>query len=89
MIFALFLNYFFYVGVKVLQQKNVMHDHYARMIPVSYLMAFGDVFGIFAESKAAMAGEPLAWLVVAAGTGGWMGGVLAMWAHNRFQTRAV
>ena len=85
MIFALFMNSFCYVGLKVWQQKNVIGNHYGWMVPTSYLMALAEVYGVSVVSHSGFRWA----IVLAVGSGAWMGGVLAMWAHNRFQTRAT
>lgn len=85
MILALFINSFCYVGLKVWQQKNVIGNHYWWMVPTSYLMAAGEVYGVSVVSQGGFQ-----WQIVAAiGTGAWMGGVLAMYSHNRMKRAAA
>lgn len=82
MLAFLFANSFAYVTLKALQQKNVQGGHYIGVGPISFGMAFCEVYGITAfvtsgESK---------WLAaLAIGSGGWLGCVVAMWAHDKIR----
>lgn len=76
---ALILPSFVAVFLKVLQQKNVMHDRYWFAPFVSYGMAYAEVFiiaGVIAlgPSWAAVNGIAL---------GGVVGSFLGMFIHNR------
>jgi len=82
MSFALFLFCvsFCYVLMKALQQKNVIGGHIWFVGPLSYGMAFGEVYGVTAyvsnpDSKLVAA--------MAIGTGAWAGCVIAMKLHDR------
>lgn len=83
MILALLINSFCYVGLKVWQQKNVIGNHYAWMVPTSYLMAAGEVYGVSVVSRGGFQ-----WQIVAAiGTGAWIGAFCAMSLYNWLNRR--
>ena len=71
---------FLYVFVRAFQQRNVAFKHYAWIVPTSYVMAIFDVFIIVFVSHA---GWSLP-VVAANGTGGALGCLSAVYAHNRW-----
>lgn len=71
---------FIYVFLRATQQLNVVKGKYLWVIPVSYLMAFADVFLIVTISRAGVVIP----LILSIGTGGALGAILAMKIHKRF-----
>ena len=82
---AIFFMSLMRVSSRVFQQKNVIHDNYALMIPTSYMMSFLDIAqttmcAILIIDEGFIQLIPLS---IAAGTGGWLGCWLALWLHKR------
>ena len=72
------------------QQKNVMHNHYALVMPTSFAMAGLDFVSytlVLGETitNGFSATAALFWL--AAGFGGGTGCISAMYMHNRFVSK--
>lgn len=77
---AIFFATFCYVMLRALQQRNVAHENYAWIPPVSYAMAAADVFIV---TVLAHVGWTLP-VVLANGTGGALGALAAVFFHKRF-----
>ena len=78
-----FLAYLLYVTLRALQQRQVQHAEYFRMPPVSYAMAFCDVFLMALVVKHANSALGLGLLALAMGTGSSIGSILGTWLHAR------
>ena len=78
----MFIAHFLYVFLKAFQQRNVAFDHYKMIVPISYGMALMEVFVI--ASIATRGFTVLS--VVALGTAGGLGALLAMWSHKKILT---
>ena len=79
----LFVAWFCYVGLRAFQQKNVQHQVYLGVLPVSVLMAIGDVFMV---SVVAQTG--FHWMfVLAMGLGGGLGCMLSMFIYSKLLRR--
>ncbi|WP_422023417.1 hypothetical protein [Pyruvatibacter mobilis] len=74
---------FVFVFLKAFQQRNVAFDKYVWIIPTSYLMAVVEVIVV---ANIAMSGWDV-WNVLALGTGGGFGSLLAALVHKKFLTR--
>jgi hypothetical protein len=84
-ILEMFLSCYCYVLLRALQQRNVAFDNYLWIIPVSYLMASLDVFIVAFVAH-------LGWsipIVLANGTGGFLGAISAMLFHKRWIKKKV
>lgn len=82
---GIFAVSFVKVAARSFQQLNVVHGRFFTVVPVSYVMAFSEIFvtGYGAAqivdgnyTQAAMVG-------LVYGTGGWMGCWLSMWADKK------
>lgn len=71
---------FLYVAVRAMQQLNVIHGYYFRIIPTSILMGIGDVVLVMLILK-----TQTIWLGVMNGFAGAAGCYLAMWINRRFK----
>lgn len=75
------------VAARAFQQKNVMHDQFLAVVPISYVMAYMELG--FVGISAINAVENGLWTILpsgfAYGTGGWMGTWSAIWLHKRLQ----
>lgn len=78
---------FVQVAAKAFQQKNVMHDQYRAVIPISYLMAVMEVafIGVSAIEITSNGYEKILPIALAYGTGSWAGCWFAMWLHKRLR----
>jgi hypothetical protein len=72
---------FAYVFLRALQQLNVVHNHYWRILPVSLLMGVGDAILILLIVK-----SDTIWIGLTNGIGGALGCYLAMWVNRRLTT---
>lgn len=79
MTLSLFIATLFYVALKAFQQRNVSGGHYLPLIPTSYGMAAYEVFIV----SAIVAADDKVAAVVAMGTGGWVGCMIAVYLHKR------
>jgi len=71
---------FLFVALKSLQQRQVAHDEYAKILPTSLTMGFVEVYLIASISKSG-------WHLPAAfgwGLGAGLGCLAGMWFHRRF-----
>lgn len=78
---AAFLASFCFIGLKALQQRQVVHDEYLFIVPTSVLMAVCEVYVIHNIAV-------LGWsapLVLAVGFGSGFGCLSAMFLHKRFR----
>lgn len=71
---------FIYVALRALQQLNVVHGHYWRILPVSIGMGIGDVLLVILIIK-----SQTLWMGVANGLAGACGCYLAMYITRRFK----
>tara|TARA_R110001592_G_scaffold296181_1_gene566529 strand:+ start:44 stop:358 length:315 start_codon:yes stop_codon:yes gene_type:complete len=84
-ILTLFLVNFGYIFLKAFQQRNVAQLEYWPVPLMSYLMAACEVFSV---SYVASTGFAIS-NIVAIGTGGAMGSMIAMYMHSKmFKKRA-
>lgn len=72
-----------YIGAKSYQQRVVMRAQYHKMPPMSYLMAFCEVFVTTAIVRSLHSTWELTMLAFAIGTGAWMGSMLGTYLHAR------
>jgi hypothetical protein len=79
-----FIASFGYVGLKSVQQLNVVHRKYIWIVPVSMLMAAVEVFVVASVAKFGWG-----WLVFWVGLGSGLGSLCATWAHSKFSTKEV
>ena len=75
--------YFIYVFMRAFQQRNVIHNNYKWIPPVSYAMAVCDSFLIYSIAKHADAFYAIALIAFSAGTGGSIGCIAAMLLHDK------
>jgi len=81
MSFALaFLASFVFVGLKALQQLNVVHHKVYWVVPVSFAMAVCEVFVVVQSARSGWG-----WIVLPIGLGSGLGCLLAMAIHKRFR----
>ena len=69
-----------YVGLKAFQQLNVVHEKWAWVIQISFLMQVCEVFLVVQVSRAGFG-----WIVLATGAGSAVGCVVAMLIHRRLR----
>ena len=69
------------VGVRAFQQKNVMGDHYARIVPTSYAFALCDMAVVYSGLQTWVS-DPL-FTVLSIGTGAWMGCWASLYIHKK------
>lgn len=73
---------FLHIFLKAFQQRNVVFDHHAWIMPTSVLMGLFEVAVMVSVYKAIVEGN--VWVVGAAiGFGGGFGALAAMWTHKR------
>lgn len=75
------------VAARAFQQKNVMHDQFLAVVPISYVMAVMEI-GFIGISAVTVIEDGYSSIIPAAfayGTGGWMGTWSAIWLHKRLQ----
>jgi len=77
---AVFAASFLFVGLKALQQLNVVHDNYLAIMPTSLAMATCEVLVI-----ANMAHYGWGWIILPVGAGSGLGALSAMWLHRRLR----
>lgn len=84
---TIFVLGFAKVAARAFQQKNVMHDQFAAVVPISYVMAFMEIgfIGISAMSVIENGYLSIIPAAIAYGTGGWMGTWSAIWLHKRLK----
>lgn len=78
---AFFASYLF-IALKALQQLQVVHGEYLRILPTSLAMAACEVFVI---SNVAATGW--GWIVWPVGLGSGLGCMTAMWLHGKWRKR--
>lgn len=76
-----FLASFMFIGLKSVQQLNVVAKQYFAIVPTSLLMVSLEVYtiGVIAKND----GSSLL-LILALGLGGGLGSCAATWGHNKF-----
>lgn len=80
MMYALaFVASFFFVGLKSIQQLNVVHKQYWWILPTSMLMAACEVVVVAGVAK-----NGWGWIVLAIGLGAGLGAMGATYLHSRF-----
>lgn len=70
---------FVFVGLKSIQQLNVVRKQYWWIVPTSFAMAMCEVYVV-----ATVAAQGWGWLVFWVGLGGGLGSLSATWTHWRF-----
>ena len=75
-----------YVFLRAFQQKNVMHNQYLWMIPVSYGMGMCDVYIIHSVASSE---NPLYLVALAMGTGGAVGAIAATFFHSKITGKTL
>jgi hypothetical protein len=78
-----FLAYLLYIAMKAMQQRQVQHAEYLKMPPLSYGMAFCEVFVMSLVVKHADSNWQLLGLALAIGTGSSLGSILGTYLHAR------
>ncbi len=74
-----FLSSFFFVGLKSIQQLNVVYRKYWWIVPTSMLMAVCEVYVVASVAKYGWS-----WIVLAVGSGSGLGSLTATWLHYKF-----
>lgn len=77
--FLIFVANFVFVLLKVVQQRNVVGDHYIWVTPISFMMSAAQVVIIIYVAQAQDW-----WSIIPMGLGGALGGLLGMLFHKRF-----
>lgn len=77
-----FLSSFFFVGLKSIQQLNVVHKNYAWIVPTSMLMAACEVFVVATVAK-----NGIGWIALVIGLGSGLGSLGATWLHGKLLER--
>lgn len=85
--FLAFIAYLCFVGMKAMQQRQVMNAEYLKMPPLSYGMAFCEVFVMATVAKTSDSLFGLVLLALAIGTGGALGSILGTYLHVRKHPR--
>jgi hypothetical protein len=84
---TIFVVYFIYVFLRAFQQRNVIHNNYMMILPVSYGMALCDAGMMYSIATYATDSWELIKLAACAGTGGGIGCIAAMLSHDRMMNR--
>ena len=74
-----FITSYIYVGLKSLQQLNVVHQKYLWILPVSMMMAVCEVYVVASVAK-----NGWGWIVLSVGAGGGIGSITATWLHAKY-----
>ena len=77
--FLLFCSSFLFIGLKSMQQLNVVKKQYAWIVPTSILMAFTEVYVIATTAKNGWNIQ----LVLAIGVGSGLGSLTATYLHSK------
>jgi NAD/NADP transhydrogenase beta subunit len=77
-----FFSSLFFVGLKSVQQLNVVHKQYWWILPTSMAMAACEVVVV-----ASMATNGWGWIVLAVGLGAGLGASIATWLHDKLITK--
>ena len=80
------MAYFVFVFFKAFQQRNIAFNHYAWVVPISYLMSATEIVVISVVSISAVQAETWQDMIPIAagiGTGGGLGALASMWLHNK------
>ncbi len=72
---------FLYIGLKAMQQLNVVHGQFMAVVPTSFAMAACEAFIVVNVARSGFNW----WLVFAIGLGGGLGCIASMWIHKRFR----
>lgn len=79
----IFLAAFVFVALKAIQQRQVAHDEYSRILPTSISMGLVEVYLIATIGREGWSlPMALSW-----GVGAGLGCLTAMWAHRRFSLK--
>ena len=79
---AQFLASFLYVGLKSTQQYNVIYYRVFMVIPVSFAMAFCEVYVVHNVIV-----QGMGWIVIPIGMGSGLGCLSSMWLHRNLRTQ--
>lgn len=81
---SLFFITFAQVFFRAFQQKNVIHNKFAWVTPLSFGMATCEILiiTVIVASEA-----PILWSIIGMGSGGGIGCMLAMLLHNKLRKR--
>ncbi|MCK5013231.1 MAG: hypothetical protein KAS66_05385 [Candidatus Omnitrophica bacterium] len=82
---APFFASFAYVALRAFQQLNVQHHKIGWAVPISYGMAYFDMFLIGTIAINAVNLEDKVWLWFQLGTGGALGAIFSMLLHKKFR----
>lgn len=74
-----FIASFVFIGLKAMQQLNVVHGNTWWVVPTSVAMAACEVFVVVN-----MAHQGWGWIILPIGFGSGFGALFAMWVHRRF-----
>jgi hypothetical protein len=74
---------FLFIGLKAIQQRQVMRAQYARMPALSIGMAFCEIFIMANVVRSSGDTAGLVLLALAIGLGGGMGSIAGTWIHKR------
>lgn len=80
--FLAFLLSLIFVGLKSIQQLNVVHKAYLWIMPTSLAMAVCEVYVVATVAKTGWG-----WLALAIGLGAGLGAMGATWLHDRYIKR--
>jgi hypothetical protein len=87
---SLFVANFCYIFLKAFQQKNIQHDNYARILPVSIGMAACEFYIMGTIAVVAVNGAgPLGTIIniMFIGVGAGIGAMCAMYQHNKMRNK--
>ena len=75
----LFFANFVFIFLKAAQQRNVAHMHYGPVLPLSFILAFTEIYVIYTVVQ-----QGLDWTyILAIGLGGGLGCMSSMYLHER------
>ena len=77
-----FISSFIFIGLKSIQQLNVVHKCYRWIVPTSMMMAFCEIYVI-----ATVATQGWGWMVIPIGLGGGLGSLCSTWLHDRLMNK--
>lgn len=81
-VLAFFVSYL-YIGAKCTQQLQVVNFQWTRIMPMSWVMGFCEVFIVSSVARGADDSIGLIVLAVCIGTGSGLGALTAMWLFKK------
>ncbi len=71
------------VAIRAFQQINILHGHVGLIIPTSYAFGAATVAEFYLLADGVLGNGSVVLMLVALGTGGWNGSLLALYLHRK------